>query len=195
VTKKERKRNPPPKPDDGLLATVKSVTVSYYLGNHGNGVSDEAITDVLCAIVTMTPNIPKHVGKEVTCSLMCSRQYGRVDDPEEKRWPRIGKGQTVPEGPFLLNMRFDKDGGSFSAYLPQVAYWALQADLKNARLKFIEASFTKPHRGYGDLTGINFPASTSRKSHPRKCKQHPAHYLREGAACAARYKSSELLNV
>lgn len=156
VTRKRRKPKPPPEPDHRLLATVKSVTVSYYVGNHSNGVSDEAITDVHCAVVTMTPNIPKHVGKQVTCSLMCSRQYSRVDDPEEERWPRIGKGQTVPERPFLLNMRFDKDGGSFSAYLPEAAYWALQADLKNGRLKFIEASFTKLRRGYGNLTGINF---------------------------------------
>lgn len=156
MTKKERKRKPPPEPDHRLLATVKSVTVSYHLGSHGNGVSDEAITDVLCAIVAMTPNVPKHLGKEVICSLMCSRQYARVDDPDEKRWPRIGKGQTVPERPFLLNMRFHKDGGLFSAYLPEAAYWALQADLKSGRLKFIEASFTKPRHGYGDLTGINF---------------------------------------
>jgi hypothetical protein len=156
VTKKERKRRPLREPDHTLLATVKSVTVSYYVRSHGDGVSDEAITDVLCAIVAMTPNMPKHLGKEVICSLMCSRQYGRVDDPDEKRWPRIGKGQTVPEMPFLLNMRLGKDGGLFSAYLPEVAYWALQADLKNGRLKFIEASFTKPRHGYGELTGIHF---------------------------------------
>jgi hypothetical protein len=158
VTKEERrrKRKPLPEPEHTLLATVKSVTVSYYVGNHGDGVSDEAITDVLCEILAMTPNTPEHLGKEVTCSLMCSREYGRVDDPDEKRWPRIGKGQAVPERPFLLNMRLGKDGRSFSAYLPEAAYWALQADLKNGRLKFIEARFRKPHRGGGDLTSINF---------------------------------------
>jgi hypothetical protein len=158
VTKEERrrKRKPLPEPDHTLLATVKSVTVSYYVGNHGDGVSDEAITDVLCDILAMTPNTPEHVGKEVTCSLMCSREYGRVDDPDEKHWPRIGKGQAVPERPFLLNMRLSKDGRSFSAYLPEAAYWPLQADLKNGRLKLIEARFRKPRRGYGDLISINF---------------------------------------
>jgi hypothetical protein len=158
MTKKEgrRKRKPPPEPEYTLLATVKSVTVSYYVRNHGDGVSDEASTNVLCDIVAMTPKMPKHPGKEVTCSLMCSREYGRVDDPDEKRWPRIGKGQTVPERPLLLNMRLGKDGGLFSAYLPEAAYWALQADLKSGRLKFIEASFIKPRHGDGDLTSINF---------------------------------------
>jgi hypothetical protein len=104
----------------------------------------------------MTPNKSKHLGKEVTCPLMCSRKYGRVDDPDEKRWPRIGKGQTVPERPFLLNMRLGKDGGLLSAYLPEAAYWPLQADLKSGRLKFIEASFAKPRHGDGNLTSINF---------------------------------------
>ncbi|MGY3361906.1 hypothetical protein ACVWZK_008569 [Bradyrhizobium sp. GM0.4] len=92
----ERKRKQPPEPEHALLATVKSVTVGYHVANHGDGVSDEAITDVLCDIVAMTPSMPKHLGKEATCSLMCSRQYGRVDDPDEKGWPRIGKGETVP---------------------------------------------------------------------------------------------------
>lgn len=158
MTKKERgrKRKLPPQPEQTLLATVKAVTVSYYVRNHAAGVSDEAITDVLCDIVAMTPNMPKLLGKEVTCSLMCSREYGRVDDPDEKGWPRIGKGRTVPERPVLLNMRLDKDAGFFSAYLPEAAYWALQADLKSGRLKFIEARFIKPRHGYGDLTSINF---------------------------------------
>ncbi|WP_108519983.1 hypothetical protein [Bradyrhizobium algeriense] len=158
MTKEERrrKRKPLPEPDHMLLATVKSVTVSYYVHNHGDGVSDEAITDVLCGIVKTTPDMPKHLGREVTCSLMCSRQYARVDDPDEKGWPRISKGQTVPERPFLLNMHLRNDSRSFSAYLPEAAYWALQADLKSGRLKFIEARFMKPRHGNGNLTGINF---------------------------------------
>jgi hypothetical protein len=158
VTKKERqrKRKPPPEAEHTLLAAVKSVTVSYFVQNRGDGVSDEAITDVLCDIVAMTPNMPQHLGKEVICALMCSRKYGRVDDPDEKRWPRIGKGQTAPERPFLLCMRLGKDGRLFSAYLPEAAYWALQADLKGGRLKFIEASFVKPRHGTGNLTSINF---------------------------------------
>ena len=161
--KKERKRKAPPEPEHTLLATVKSVTVSYYVGKHGDGVSDEAITDVLCDIVAMTPKMPRHFGKEVICSLMCSRQYGRVDDPDEKGWPGIGKGKVVPEMPFLLNMRLRKDGGLFSAYLPEAAYWALQADLKSGRLKFIEAKFIEPRRGYGDLTSIYFSESPPEK--------------------------------
>ncbi|MBR0812151.1 hypothetical protein JQ544_11495 [Bradyrhizobium diazoefficiens] len=158
MTKKKQGRNrkPPPEPEHTLLATVKSVTVSYYVGNYGDGVSDEAITDVLCDIVSVTPKLTNQLGKEVTCSLMCSRQFGRVDDPDEEGWPRIGKGQTVPERPFLLNMRLNKDGGLFSAYLPEAAYWALQADLKSGRLKFIEAKFIKPRHGCSGLTSIYF---------------------------------------
>jgi hypothetical protein len=102
VVKRKKKQRKPPEPEHILLATVKSVTVSYYIRRHGDGVVDEAITDMLCDIAKMTPNMPQHIGKEVTCSLMCSREYGRVDYPGEKGWPRIGKGQTVPEGSFLL---------------------------------------------------------------------------------------------
>lgn len=160
---REHQRKARPEPEHTLLAAVKSVTVSYYVGNHGDGISDEAITDVLCDIVAMKPNMPKHFGTEVMCSLMCSRQYGRVDDPNEKGWPRIGKGQTAPERPFLLNMRLAKDGGLFSAYLPEAAYWALQADLKSGRLKFIEAKFIEPRRGYGDLTSIYFSEAPPEK--------------------------------
>ncbi|WP_204524491.1 hypothetical protein, partial [Bradyrhizobium sp. SUTN9-2] len=150
------KRKPPPEPEHTLVAAVKSVSLSYYVGNHGDGISDEAITDLLCDIVALNPDMPKYHGKEVTCSLMCSRQYGRVDDPDEKVWPRIGKGYTVPERPFLLNMRLSKERGLFSAYLPEAAYWALQADLKNGRLKFIEATFMRPRHGYGNLTSLYF---------------------------------------
>jgi hypothetical protein len=138
------------------------------VGNHGDGVSDEAITDVLCDIVAITPIMPKHVSKEVTCSLMCSREYGRVDDPNETGWPRIGKGHAVPERPFLMSMHLGKDGGSFAAYLPEAAYWALQADLKSGRLKFIEASFIKPRHGNGDLTSLNFSETP-----PEDPQQHP----------------------
>ncbi|GAB9206005.1 hypothetical protein BDS110ZK18_22640 [Bradyrhizobium diazoefficiens] len=158
---RKRKRKPAPEPEHTLLATVKSVAVSYYVRSHGAGVSDEAITDVLCDIVAMTPNMPKYLGKEVTCSLICSREYGRVDDPDEKHWPRIGKGQAVPERPFLLNMRLSTAGGLFSAYLPEAAYWALQADLKSGRMKYIEARFTKPRRGDGGLTSIYFSETPS----------------------------------
>lgn len=161
--KRSRERKAPPKPEHTLLATVKSLTVSYYVRNDGDGVSDEAITDVLCNIVAMTPNMSKYLGKEVICSLICSRQYGRADDPDEKGWPRIGKGRAVPERPFLLNMRLGENGGLFSAYLPEAAYWALQADLKSGRLKFIEAAFIKPHHGYGDLTNIYFSETPPEK--------------------------------
>lgn len=84
-----RKRNLPPEPEHTLLRTV-------------DGTSGEAITDVLCDIVSIMPKMTKHFGKHVACSLMCSRQHARVDDPDEKGRPRIGKGQTVPETPFLL---------------------------------------------------------------------------------------------
>ncbi|WP_315764289.1 hypothetical protein [Bradyrhizobium sp. SZCCHNR2009] len=157
--KKERERKrkqQQPAYEQALLASVKSVTVSYYVQKNGGGVSDEAITDVLCDIVAMQPEMSKHLGKEVTCSLMCSRKYDRVDDPDEVSWPRIGKGQTVSEMPFLLDMRIGKEGGLFSAYLPEAAYWALQVDLKNGRLKFIEATFIKTRRGGGDLISLNF---------------------------------------
>lgn len=158
---RRRKRKPLPEREHTLLATVKSVTVSYYVQNHDEGISDEAITDVLCDIVAMMPSMPKLLGKEVTGLLMCSRKYGRVDDPDEKGWPRIGKGPTVPERTFLLNMRLGKDGGLFSAYLPEGAYWDLQADLKSGRLKFIEARFIKPRHGNGGLTSINFSEISS----------------------------------
>jgi hypothetical protein len=93
VTKKERRRRrkPLPEPEHTLLATVKSVTVSYYVRNYGNGVSDEAITDVLCDIVAMTPNMPQHLGKEVSCSLMCSREYDRSNSPWQSSLPAASR--------------------------------------------------------------------------------------------------------
>ncbi|WP_316200676.1 MULTISPECIES: hypothetical protein [unclassified Bradyrhizobium] len=157
---RRRKRKQPQTYKQALLASVKSVTVSYYLQKNGDGVSDEAITEVLCDIVAMQPEMPKHLGKEVTCSLMCSR----VDDPDEVPWPRIGKGQTVSEMPFLLDMRLSNEGGLFSAYLPEAAYWALQVDLKNGRLKFIEATFIKTRRGGGDLISLSFSETPPEQS-------------------------------
>jgi hypothetical protein len=111
---------------------------------------------VLCDVVALTPKMPKYLGTEVVCSLMCSREYSRAADPGEQRGPKFGKGQTTPEMPFLLNMRLGKEGGLLSAYLPEAAYWSLQADLKSGRLKYIEASFSKPSHGTGNLTSINF---------------------------------------
>jgi hypothetical protein len=77
VTKIERrrKRKPPPEPEHTLLAAVKSVTVSYFVQRLGDSVADEAITDVLAEIVSIEPKMPQHIGKEVTCHLMCSRTY------------------------------------------------------------------------------------------------------------------------
>ncbi|WP_316195628.1 MULTISPECIES: hypothetical protein [unclassified Bradyrhizobium] len=159
-----RKRKQTPTYKQALLASVKSVTASYYVQKNGDGVSDEAITEVRCDIVAMHPEIPKHLGKEVTCSLMCSRKYDLVDDPDEVPWPRIGKGQTVSEMPFLLDMRLSKEGGLFSAYLREAAYWALQVDLKSGRSKFIKATFIKTRRGGGDLISLSFSETPPEQS-------------------------------
>jgi hypothetical protein len=56
---------------------------------------------------------------------MCSREYGRVDDPDENRWPRIGKDQAAPESPFLLNIRLGKDGRLRQRDLPMSRYGIL----------------------------------------------------------------------
>ena len=62
----------------------------------------------------------------------------------------------MPDRPAFHGIGFDKDGAGFLAYLPEIAYWALQADLKCGRLKFVQATFKKPHHGSGDLTSIYF---------------------------------------
>ena len=53
MVKCKKKQRKPPQPEHTLLATVKSVTVSYYIRRHGDGVVDEAITDVLCDIASL----------------------------------------------------------------------------------------------------------------------------------------------
>ncbi|WP_316193895.1 hypothetical protein, partial [Bradyrhizobium sp. SZCCHNRI1029] len=71
-----------------------------------------------------------------------AHQTARTNSDLDKTW---GQGH-----------RLGKDGGLLSAYLPEAAYWALQVDLKNGRLKFIEATFFKRRHGYGDLISLNF---------------------------------------
>jgi hypothetical protein len=61
-----------------------------------------------------------------------------------------------------MYMRFGRgahDKPLFSAYLPEAAFWALQADLKSGRMKYVEANFTKPRHGDGELTALYFSES------------------------------------
>lgn len=77
-----RKRKQPPSSEQALLASVRSVAVSCYVREHRVSVADDAITDVLCDIVSMQPEMPKHLGKQMIRSLMCPRKYDLVDDPK-----------------------------------------------------------------------------------------------------------------
>ncbi|CCD96152.1 hypothetical protein BRAO375_4970003 [Bradyrhizobium sp. ORS 375] len=65
-----------PEEEYSLLAHVNSVTVSYYISTHGSELdasTDEAMAHLLAEIVMTRPNLPKHLGREIRCSLMCSR--------------------------------------------------------------------------------------------------------------------------
>jgi hypothetical protein len=91
-----------------------------------------------------TPKMLEHLGREITCSLMCSRTYRRSDS------------NATQARPLLLCMRLKRDIRLFSAYLPADVFWALQTDLKSGRLKYVEARFNKPRYGSGELISLYF---------------------------------------
>jgi hypothetical protein len=41
------------------------------------------------------------------------------------------------------------------AYLPEVAFWAIQARLEAGKMNKLEACYKKPWRGSGDLTSLH----------------------------------------
>ncbi|MGY3361907.1 hypothetical protein ACVWZK_008570 [Bradyrhizobium sp. GM0.4] len=83
-------------------------------------------------------------------------------------------------------MRFGNDGGLFAAYLPEAAYWALQADLKSGRLKFIKAKFIRPLHGYSDLTSIYFSETPAEETVNSIRKHGPCTFCAEYPLCAVR---------
>ncbi|MGJ5201387.1 hypothetical protein [Bradyrhizobium sp. HKCCYLRH1030] len=136
-----------PEEEYSLVAHVKSVTVSYYISTHGSerdASIDEAIAHLLAEIVMTRPELPKHLGREIRCSLMCSRVYHRSD------------ANGAQAHPSLLYMRLKPDLRLFSAYLPADAFWALQTDLRSGRLQYVEARFNKPRYGSGKLVSLYF---------------------------------------
>jgi hypothetical protein len=99
---------------------------------------------LLAEIVMTKPNTPEHLGREISCSLMCSRTYCR------------GDANAAQASPLLLYMRLKRDIRLLSAYLPADVFWALQNDLKSGRLKYVEARFNKPRYGSGELVSLYF---------------------------------------
>lgn len=136
-----------------LHAQIKPcASSSYYISTQDNEASsDEAIIDFQADIVTITPEMPRHVGQTITCSLMCSRTYRASDDN-----CTLGR-------PLLLYVRLSRDTRLFSAYLPSDVFWALQTDLKSGRLKNVEVWFDKPRYGSGKLKSLYFSEAPSRK--------------------------------
>lgn len=100
--------------------------------------------DFEAKIVTITPKMSQHIGELLRCSLMCSRTY----KPEVNH---CSLGNTL-----LLDVRLSRDVRLFSAYLPSDVFWALSSDLKEGRLKHVEAWFDKPHYGSGRLRSLYF---------------------------------------
>jgi hypothetical protein len=134
-----------------LHAQIKpSVSSSYYISTRDNEASaDEAIIDFLADIVTITPEMPVHVGQRITCSLMCSRTYAASDES-----CTLGR-------PLLLYVKLSQDTRLFSAYLPSDVFWALQTDLKSGRLRNVEVWFDKPRYGSGKLKSLYFSETAS----------------------------------
>ncbi len=136
-----------PEEEYSLIAHVKSVTASYYISTHGgesDSSTDEAIAHLLAEIVMTKPKLPKHLGRDVSCSLMCSRIHHRSD------------ANAAQVHPVLLYIRLKPDLRLFSAYLPTDVFLAVQTDLKSGQLKYVEARFNKPRYGSGKLVRLYF---------------------------------------
>ena len=88
--------------------------------------------------------MPEHLGREITCSPMCSRTYRRSN------------ANTTQARPLLLYMRLKRDIRLFSAYLAADAFWAPQTDLRSGRFKYVEVRFNKPRYGAGELVSLYF---------------------------------------
>ncbi len=145
MTKKRSKNRKPPDEEYHLQARIKQcVTSSYYISASDDVSNDEAILDFLAEIIEVTPKMPQYVGVDINCSLMSARTY------------RANNNGLSLGNPLLLYMRLSRDIRLFSAYLPSDVFWALSSDLKDGRLKHVEAWFDKPRYGSGKLRSLYF---------------------------------------
>jgi hypothetical protein len=136
-------------PEHSLVAAICMSNFSYFIANHSSTgvperVDDEAIIEIQARILKTEPIQSDHVGELIECSLVCSRVYTR---DTTKRSVGV---------PLLYTIRLQRNGRSMLAYLPEDAFWAIQARVKSGTLKQIEAHYQKPIRGWGELTSLYF---------------------------------------
>lgn len=109
---KRAKRALPPATPERLVATVSSISRSYFISDYRSddiGVDDEAITSVQGQILSISKRHRKHVGEHVDISLCCARRFDGTEGSG------LGK-------PFLVGANLRKNQRSLMAYLPADAY-------------------------------------------------------------------------
>jgi hypothetical protein len=148
VAKTKKSKHKWPIAEHHLYADIRAASFTYFIASHGSArttewIEDEAIIELDAEIAKIEPLQPEHVGKQIECSLVCSRSFSRE------------KSSETPAGmPFLYSIILRRNGRSMLAYLPADAFWTVQAQLQAGTLKHLEASYQRPARGSSDLTSL-----------------------------------------
>lgn len=138
-----------PEPENLLVAHIKTSNFRYFIASHRptrttERIDDEAIIEIDAEISKIEPAQSQHLGQQIKCSLLCARSFHR------------GGSSEKPCGvPLLYSVTLRKDTRSLLAYLPADAFWAMLARLEAGKLSYLEASYQKPSRGYGELTSLH----------------------------------------
>lgn len=144
--KKRARRSLPPAEPERLVATVSSISRSYFISDHRSkdiSVDDEAITSVQGQIISISKRHRKHIGEQVEVSFCCARRFDGTEGSG------LGK-------PFLVGVNLRKNQRSLMAYLPADAYWNLP-ELIASHVDFrIEASFEPIRWGSASLLSLWF---------------------------------------
>jgi hypothetical protein len=105
-------------------------------------VDDEAILDVTAQIIDIEPSWATLVGGTITCSFVAARSF---------------PSKEGIKGPLLfLDVSFTREGSAMLAYLPDDAFWALQARFCCGQIGRLELTYEAPKRGRGQLRSIYF---------------------------------------
>lgn len=139
------KRTPSIEPQT-LTAVIEEVKRSYFIAEEREfrRVDDEAIIDLLGRIENISPAHTRHLGKGIEMSLVCARSFHQ-DEPKP----------TV-ERPSLFSVNLRGEQRSLMAYVPADAFWALASMIASGEVTHIEARFTPPRYGHGDLLSLHY---------------------------------------
>ncbi len=144
MAKRARNNALPPEPRE-LIVKIDGYEQTYYISEHGldgRATSDEALIDVQGRIIAISKKLKQHLNERLDVSFACATSYS-----ENERTP-------VSDKPFLLPMNLRKDHRSFMTYLPAAAFWSIPEMIDAGRLTHIEARFSPPQYGSGNLVSV-----------------------------------------